>query len=50
MKFVKAVIDYGKQGNYQPIKDDQRTTDHRGRKYPVCQCPCLPCIQAWLCL
>ena len=34
----------------EPIKDSTGAYDHRGRKWPVCQCYCLPCVLAWLCL
>jgi hypothetical protein len=34
----------------QPIRDDQGNYDHRGRKWPICQCPCVACLAAWACL
>jgi hypothetical protein len=32
--------------------EDQRfkTRDHRGRKWPICGCPCVACLTAWIAL
>jgi hypothetical protein len=31
-----------------PIKDWSGSREHRGRKWPVCGCRCLPCITTYV--
>lgn len=49
-EFLVQLREFGQKNGWEPIKDDRGELDHRGRKWPVCQSPCVPCITAWVCL
>jgi hypothetical protein len=43
---LQRIYDDNEAKGWKPIVDDRGTTEHRGRRFPVAGCPCLPCYNA----
>lgn len=48
MNILQELWENGKRANWEPITDEGGAQDHRGRKWPVCQCYCRACFIASL--